>query len=107
MPLDSTVYMTDLDLANQRHTINSNTRPEWFLEYHPKKAYRLPDMSYTSWDAFIKETQTDLDLAYLYSNHYHRFSKEYATEHGQDITQTLKMLRNVKRYNPFLNVEKH
>lgn len=97
--------MTDMEADNAHHQHNASSHPLWREEYHPRKAYNLADMSPKSWDAFLNAAETDLDLAFRYWNHYHRYSKAYVEHDPKSIDQVTRMIKNVKRYSPFMHVE--
>lgn len=104
-PQDSSVYITDIAEDNLRYSnkngSSSSSSPSWRFEYHPKKSYNLADLSPSSWDHFLSEAQNDIDLAYLYSAHYHRHSSEYVAANPMNSTKIARLLQHAKRYSPF------
>ena len=104
-PLDSNIYLSDLDLANQHWSKDHKSSPVWRHEYSPVHSYRLQDMSPASWDKFLKEAESDLDLAFLYVGHYNRYSKEFGMSNPKNITQAEEMIKKIRRFSPFLHLD--
>jgi hypothetical protein len=61
----------------------------------------------SSWDRFIKDSQTNDDLARLYFNYYHRDSKafegDFAKSKKLDIQSKRDLVKEAKFINPFDN----
>jgi hypothetical protein len=61
----------------------------------------------SSWDRFIKDSQTNDDLAGLYFNYYHRNSKAFEEQFEKskklDIQSKRDLVEGAKFINPFDN----
>jgi hypothetical protein len=61
----------------------------------------------SSWDRFIKDSQTNDDLARLYFNYYHRdskaFEKDFEKSKKLDIQSKRDLVKEAKFINPFDN----
>lgn len=102
LPVDSKVYLTDMDSDNIAFNANHSTSPVWQFEYSPKESYRMKNMTANSWDNFVKQAETSLDLAFLYLGHYHRYSKEFTP---LSIPEVKRLIRDIRRYSPFLELD--
>jgi len=103
-PLDIEAYYTDIIESNKN---GQNVDPKWHFEYSAKNDYKLSSLSLSSWDQFIKDSETNDDFVRLYFSHYHRDSKAFEDqqEEQQKISLTDKrhLLQDVKFINPFVN----
>ena len=61
----------------------------------------MEDMSARSWDKFLTAAEKNIDLAHLYSGHYHRFSPQYTKHHPFSEKKLFQLIKAAKPCSPF------
>ncbi|KAI7691032.1 Sphingomyelin phosphodiesterase [Sarcoptes scabiei] len=98
-PLNFQSYFLEMEIANQQPITVQDLK--WRFEFDGKYAYGMTDMTTCSWRKFLHAAKRDLDLAYQYSEHYHRHSRLYPYNFNLTVEKVESLIDGIKKYSPF------
>ncbi|XP_027205443.2 sphingomyelin phosphodiesterase-like [Dermatophagoides pteronyssinus] len=104
-PLNFDVFFMDLDhenrLAARNHNKVPNSQPIWLHEFDAMDSYQLKNLSSQEWAKFVDNAINNPDMAYTYSEHYHRHSRLFPNVKDLTLERIIELIKKIKTVSPF------
>ncbi|KAH9511227.1 Sphingomyelin phosphodiesterase [Dermatophagoides farinae] len=109
-PLNFDVFFMDLDhenriVAHNNHSKPKDYQPKWLHEFDAIDSYQMKNLSPEEWAKWVDNAITDLDMAYIYSQHYHRHSRLFPDVKDLTLDHIIELVKSIKTISPFSKLQ--